>query len=115
MTRYSITNTVVGTPPYMAPEAEQGQVRRESDVYALAVCAYEMLTGKLPFTGTGGGMMLNKINMSYVPPSRQKEGLPPTLDAVFERAFQADPDKRYRTPAEFSAALSSTLPAVARA
>ncbi|MEK7382626.1 MAG: protein kinase, partial [Elusimicrobiota bacterium] len=96
MTRYSITNTVVGTPPYMAPEAEQGQVRRESDVYALAVCAYEMLTGKLPFTGTGGGMMLNKINMSYVPPSRQKEGLPPTLDAVFERAFQADPDKRYR-------------------
>lgn len=115
MTRYSVTNTIVGTPPYMAPEAEQGQVRRESDVYALAVCAYEMLTGRLPFIGTGGGMMLNKINMSYVPPSRQKEGLPPALDAIFARAFQADPDKRHRTPGEFSAALASALPAAARA
>ena len=115
MTRYSVTNTVVGTPPYMAPEQEQGQVRRESDVYALAVCAYEMLTGKLPFTGTGGGMMLNKINMSYVPPSRQKGGLPPALDAVFERAFQADPEKRHRTPGEFSASLAAALPAAARA
>ena len=108
MTRYSVTNTVVGTPPYMAPEQEQGQVRRESDVYALAVCAYEMLTGKLPFTGTGGGMMLNKINMSYVPPSRQKEGLPPALDAVFARAFQADPEKRHRSPGEFSTALAAS-------
>jgi len=115
MTRYSVTNTVVGTPPYMAPEQEQGQVRRESDVYALAVCAYEMLTGKLPFAGTGGGMMLNKINMSYVPPSRQKEGLPAALDAVFEKAFQADPEKRHRSPAEFSSAFQAGVAAVARA
>ena len=115
MTRCSVTSTVVGTPPYMAPEQEQGQVRRESDVYALAVCAYEMLTGKLPFIGVGAGMLLNKINMSYVPPARQKPGLPPTLDAVFERAFQADPDKRYRTPAAFSAAIESAVPTSARA
>src|SRR6185369_6485000 len=64
MTRYSMTNTVVGTPPYMAPEQEQGVVRKESDVYSLAICAYEMLTGKLPFIGMGAGMLMNKINMS---------------------------------------------------
>jgi tetratricopeptide (TPR) repeat protein len=115
MTRYSMTNSVVGTPPYMAPEQEQGQVRRESDVYALAVCAYEMMTGKLPFIGIGAGMLMNKINMSYVAPSRAIAGLPETLDEVFAKAFQADPDKRWRTPKEFADALVSALPASVRA
>ncbi|HEX4047003.1 MAG TPA: protein kinase, partial [Elusimicrobiota bacterium] len=115
MTRFSMTNTVVGTPPYMAPEQEQGHVRRESDVYALAVCAYEMMTGKLPFAGVGAGMLMNKINMSYVAPSRAIAGLPGTLDEVFVKAFQADPDKRYRTPQEFADALESALPSAALA
>jgi len=107
MTRYSMTNTVVGTPPYMAPEQEQGVVRKESDVYSLAICAYEMLTGKLPFIGIAAGMLMNKINMSYIPPSRAIAGLPEPLDAVFLRAFQADPDRRYRTPQEFVAAFET--------
>lgn len=115
MTRYSMTNTVVGTPPYMAPEQEQGQVRRESDVYALAVCAYEMLTGKLPFAGIGAGMLLNKINMSFVPPSRATAGVAEELDPVFQKALQADPEKRYRTPQEFADALESAVRAAARA
>jgi len=115
MLRQSATGTVAGTPPYMAPEQEQGHARAESDVYSLAVCAYEMLTGKLPFVGSGGGMLLNKINMSYVAPSRQAAGLPEALDGVFERAFQADPDKRFRTPREFAAALETAALAAARA
>jgi serine/threonine-protein kinase len=110
-----MTNTVVGTPPYMAPEQEQGHVRRESDVYALAVCAYEMLTGKLPFIGSGAGMLMNKINMSYVAPSRAIAGLPATLDDVFVKAFQTNPDNRYRTPKEFADALESALPSAVRA
>ncbi|HEX4048822.1 MAG TPA: protein kinase [Elusimicrobiota bacterium] len=114
MLRQSMTNTVVGTPPYMAPEQEQGHVRKESDVYSLAICAYEMLTGKLPFVGIGAGMLMNKINMSYVPPSRENAGLPPALDAVFERAFQSDPEKRWRSPGEFAAALEAALPAAVR-
>ncbi|PIR15125.1 MAG: hypothetical protein COV48_16095, partial [Elusimicrobia bacterium CG11_big_fil_rev_8_21_14_0_20_64_6] len=105
LTRYSMTNTIAGTPPYMAPEQEQGMVRKESDVYALAICAYEMLTGKLPFIGMGAGMLMNKINMSYIPPSRAIAGLPEALDEVFLKAFQADPENRYRTPQEFCAAL----------
>jgi len=109
MTRYSMTNTVVGTPPYMAPEQEQGHVRRESDVYALAVCAYEMLTGKLPFVGIGAGMLMNKINMSFVPPSRATAGLPEALDAAFARAFEADPDRRFRTPQEFASTLEAAV------
>ncbi|MBI5247193.1 MAG: protein kinase [Elusimicrobia bacterium] len=109
LTRYSMTNTVVGTPPYMAPEQEQGVVRKESDVYALAICTYEMLTGQLPFIGVSAGMLMNKINMSYIPPSRATAGLPESLDEVFLKAFQADPEKRYRTPQEFVAALGGSL------
>lgn len=115
MTRYSMTNTIVGTPPYMAPEQEQGQVRRESDVYALAVCAYEMLTGKLPFIGIGAGMLMNKINMSYVAPSHAIAGLPEALDPVFTKAFQALPENRYRTPQEFADALETALGSGVRA
>jgi tetratricopeptide (TPR) repeat protein len=107
LTRYSMTQNVVGTPPYMAPEQEQGVVRKESDVYSLAICAYEMLTGKLPFIGMGAGMLMNKINMSYIPPARAIAGLPDSLDEVFLKAFQADPDQRYRTPQEFVAALEA--------
>ncbi len=109
LTRYSMTNTVVGTPPYMAPEQEQGVVRRESDVYSLAVCSYEMLTGKMPFIGIGAGMLMNKINMSYIPPSRAIAGLPEALDEVFVKGFQADPDRRHRTPKEFTDALEASL------
>ncbi|MDD5303815.1 MAG: protein kinase [Elusimicrobia bacterium] len=109
LTRYSMTNSVVGTPPYMAPEQEQGVVRRESDVYSLAICSYEMLTGKLPFIGIGAGMLMNKINMSYIPPSRAIAGLPEPLDEVFLKAFQADPDQRHHTPQEFASALAAAL------
>jgi serine/threonine protein kinase len=108
LTRYSMTNTVVGTPPYMAPEQEQGMVRKESDVYSLSICAYEMLTGKLPFIGIAAGMLMNKINMSYIPPSRAIAGLAESFDDVFLKAFQADPDRRYRTPQEFVAAFAAS-------
>ncbi len=115
MTRVSMTQNVVGTPPYMAPEQEQGQVRKESDVYSLAVCAYELLCGRLPFPGVGAGMLMNKINLSYVPPSKMVEGLPAGLDDVFARAFDPDPDKRYHASGEFAAALESAVSAPVRA
>jgi serine/threonine-protein kinase len=108
MTKMALTNTIVGTPPYMAPEQEQGTVRRESDIFSLAVCLYEMLTGELPFAGQGAGMLLNKINGRHVPlSSRLGEGLPPGLDQVIARALNPDPEKRYRTPAEFLSALDA--------
>lgn len=107
MTRHSMTNTIAGTPPYMAPEQEQGTVRRESDVYALGVCLYEMTTGHLPFTGTGAAMLLNKLNGKLIAPSARAAHLPPGLDAVIAKALAPDPDKRYRTPAELTAALDA--------
>ncbi|MCX5795786.1 MAG: protein kinase [Elusimicrobia bacterium] len=113
-TRVSMTNTVVGTPPYMAPEQEQGVVRKEADVYSLAICVYEMLCGRATFAGTGAGMLMNKVNMSYSPISKEVNGLPQGIDLVFARAFQADPDQRFHSAGEFLSALEA-LPAVQRA
>ncbi|MBI3298831.1 MAG: protein kinase [Elusimicrobia bacterium] len=107
LSRMSMTNTVVGTPPYMAPEQEQGIVRKESDVYALAVCLYEMVTGSLPFQGVGAGMLMAKLNKTYVPPSRVIGGLPQGFDAVMAIAFDPDPDKRMRTAGELVQALDA--------
>ncbi|HBL16073.1 MAG: hypothetical protein A2X36_05905 [Elusimicrobia bacterium GWA2_69_24] len=109
LSRLCMTNTVVGTPPYMAPEQEQGMVRRESDLYALAVCFYEMVTGQLPFSGVGAGMLMAKINKTYIPPSRVTAGLPAGLDAWMDKALDPEPDKRWRTAAEFIDSLESAV------
>ena len=113
LTRHSMTNTIAGTPPYMAPEQEQGAVRKESDVYALGVCLYEMTTGFLPFAGSGAAMLLNKLNGKLTPACQRNPSLPAGLDAVIARALEPEADKRYRTPAELVAALDALLaPAV---
>ncbi|MDD5629982.1 MAG: serine/threonine-protein kinase, partial [Elusimicrobia bacterium] len=109
LSRLSISATVAGTPPYMAPESETGVVRAESDLYSLAVCLYEMLTGARPFDGTNAGMLYTKMNMVFTPPSRKAPGLPAELDAFFARALQADPEKRPRTAAEFLAEFTKAI------
>ncbi|MCX5787444.1 MAG: serine/threonine-protein kinase [Elusimicrobia bacterium] len=89
--------TVAGAPPYLAPEQEQGKARAESDVYALAICLYEALTGERPFDGIDAGLSMNKLNKAYAPASKVAKGLPAYIDIFFARAFEPDPTKRHST------------------
>ncbi|MBI4677811.1 MAG: protein kinase [Elusimicrobia bacterium] len=110
LTRVAMTQTVMGTPPYMSPEAEQGVVSPQGDVYSMAVCLYEALSGRLPFTGIGSGLLMNKMSASYKPISEILPGLPPGVDAVFSRAFVPDMAKRYAAAGEMLADLERLSP-----
>jgi len=77
-----------GTLPYLAPERLRGgQPDPAADVYALGVVAYLATTGELPFQGDGPSAVIAAHAAGAVPPSVRLPGLPPALDAVFERVF----------------------------
>jgi serine/threonine-protein kinase len=101
-----MTGTVVGTPPYMAPEQDMGALCRQSDIYALGVCVYQMLSGRLPFNGPGAMMYSDKINKVYKPLEESVAGLPKGLDEVIAKALEPDPELRYQSAKEFSAELA---------
>lgn len=89
-----------GTPPYMAPEQENGVVSRLSDLYSLAVMAYELMAGRRPFLGG----LADKLAGRFDPPSAV--GLSRELDGVFRRGLDPDPAKRFPTAASFLEALA---------
>ncbi len=94
-----------GTPPYMSPEQELGTVSRESDIYSLGACCYEMLTGDPIFIGPD--FLKQKRELDYIPPTKACPGLPAALDAVVRKTVDPDPAKRFHTAAEFVAALAA--------
>lgn len=101
------TKTIVGTPTYMAPEQAMGQVVKESDVYALGVTLYEMLTGGLPFKGPDE--MRDKMDERFVPASALVPDLPPAVDAVLAKALSARPEDRYRSCLDLYRAVAEAL------
>lgn len=91
------TQTVTGTPHYMAPEQEYGTVRKENDVFSLGAVLYEMVTGHRPFEGSAQAKLAKAYHrVSYFVPE-----VPPELEALIDRALEPDPEKRTSSPAEF--------------
>jgi tRNA A-37 threonylcarbamoyl transferase component Bud32 len=103
LTSVTQTGTVLGTLGYLAPEQAMGRsVGPEADRYALAVVAYELLTGRRPFARENGAAEAAAAVREPVPAiSQLAPGLPPTLDTVFERALAKEPAGRYPSCAEF--------------
>ena len=96
----------VGTPTYMPPEQARGlldAVDQRSDVYSLGAILYEVLTGKMPYTGKTAHEVLAKVLESGPEPVRKHAPeAPRELIAICERAMQRDQAQRYRTAREFA-------------
>jgi serine/threonine-protein kinase len=105
--------TVLGTAGYLAPEQARGErATPASDRYALAVVAYELLTGRRPFERESPTAEAAAHANDPPPPiTSVAPSLPRALDGVFERALAKDPGGRYGTADEFVAALRGALAA----
>ena len=101
--------TLVGTAAYMAPEAAFGEetIREEArDIYALGCVAYELLTGRPPFTGESDMNVLTQhVLQAPLPPSERRPGLSPGYDDVILKALAKDVEQRYATAEAFRTAL----------
>jgi tetratricopeptide (TPR) repeat protein/tRNA A-37 threonylcarbamoyl transferase component Bud32 len=91
---------VSGTPVYMAPEQEAGNPTPQSDVYALGLCFYEMLTGRRANPKQG-----------FPPLVEALPGTPPALDGVLAYTLDADPAKRYPTAGQLASAIEQVVAA----
>ena len=98
--------TVAGTPAYMAPEQQRGFMRKQSDVYSLALCLYEALVGQLPWTVKG----FNVATKQIVPPSKVVEKIPAAVDALLADALKEDPKERVQSIKEFADRLAAIEP-----
>ncbi len=97
----------VGTPNYMSPEQAAGEeVDGRSDLYALGVVAYEMLTGRPPFTGASRVVVSKHIAERPAPVGRVRQGISPQLGAAVMRALEKQPAARWQTGEEFRQALA---------
>jgi len=107
------TGMLVGTPRYLSPEQVAGEpVGPTTDLYALAVVLYELLTGTPPFSGeTPAQIMMMHVQDVPQPVPERNPGaaIPDALDTLIRAALEKDPRKRYQTAHEFRQALLNAV------
>jgi beta-lactam-binding protein with PASTA domain/tRNA A-37 threonylcarbamoyl transferase component Bud32 len=96
--------SIMGTAQYLSPEQARGApVTASSDLYSAGIVLYEMLTGKVPFSGDSAiEIAMKHLNDPPKPPSKIRPEIPDELDAVVLRALSKNPEDRYQTAEEFS-------------
>jgi serine/threonine protein kinase len=101
---YANLTAALGTPNYISPEQVKGKRGDgRSDVYAMGVILYEMLTGRLPFTGSSPMEVINDRLLNHpMPPSVAEPSISPQLQEVIYRAMERDPKNRYANAREFA-------------
>ncbi len=111
-TRLTATGHVAGTPEYMAPEQIHGDaVGNAVDIWALAICLYEMLVGVSPFARGGTVATFEAaLREEPVPAGKVRTGIPPELDATVLKALAKDAANRWSSMREMHQALARLLP-----
>ncbi len=109
--KLTATGIVLGTPEFMSPEQIRGKpLDGRSDIYALAVLAFELFTGQLPFTGKSAQeTMIARLRGSPAQLREVKSDLPAKLEAVISKALAVNPAERYGSMEEMAHALESSV------
>ncbi len=100
---YANITATLGTPNYISPEQVKGKRGDgRSDIYAVGVMLYEMVTGRVPFTGSSAMQVMNDRLLNYpTPPSVLEPSISPQLQEVIYRALERDPKNRYGKASQF--------------
>lgn len=105
----TLTQGLRGTPAYMAPEQWESQPVPATDQYALAIMAYQFLTGHPPFQGRLEQLMVQHVTGQAQLPSTINPRLSPALDAVLLRALAKHPEDRYPDVSAFARAFQAAV------
>ncbi|MBI1763086.1 MAG: protein kinase [Acidobacteria bacterium] len=105
--RMTRTGRIVGTLEYMSPEQVRGlETDGRSDIYALGIVLYEMLTGRAPFRSDSEYEVMHAhLEMPPPPPRQFAQHLPPVIEQIILRALAKDPAERFQSALDFHAAL----------
>ncbi len=106
-TTMTMSGSVLGTPAYMSPEAVQGQrVDGRADIYSLGIVFYEMVTGRVPYTGdTPLSVIMKQVNEPLPPLREIQPDLPEPVVAIIEKALQKDVNQRFQSADELLDAI----------
>ena len=103
---------VLGTPHYMAPEQFLGMdIGVEADLFSVGVIAYELLTGRKPFTGNSAAVMHQVLNQAPVNPTELNPRLSPLLDRVLHTALAKKREDRFQSARAFAEAFRVAIDA----
>jgi eukaryotic-like serine/threonine-protein kinase len=94
----------MGTPDYISPEQVRGKRGdARSDIYSLGVMLYEMLTGRVPFSGPNPFAVMNdRLLNQPMPPRKLEPSITPQLQEILYRALEREPKNRYHSAREFA-------------
>jgi serine/threonine-protein kinase len=108
------TSVILGTAAYLSPEqVKDGNASPRSDVYAAGIVAYELLTGRTPFSGdTALSVAYQRLDTDVPPPSSVISGVPSQFDELVKRATARDPVSRYADAQDMGAELDAIVDAL---